>query len=108
MGALAAGRTVEVSHKAGAGAREERVRRGVWVRARGTRRVRGGGEKRVMYDREPLAVACARLSIEANGFGDHGHAEVSIGIEKMKEARAVRRGARVRCFARGERGGARG
>ena len=51
---------VEVSREgAGAGAREERVRRGVWVRARGTRRVRVGARRVVMYDREPLAVACA-------------------------------------------------
>ena len=35
-----------------------------------------GARRVVMYDREPLAVACARLSIEANGFGDRASAEV--------------------------------
>lgn len=35
-----------------------------------------GAKRVVLYDREPLAVACARLSIEANGFGDRASAEV--------------------------------
>ena len=35
-----------------------------------------GAKRVVLYDREPLAVACVRLSIEANGFGDRASAEV--------------------------------